>query len=184
MLSCLGEFAALLVKLFLEIGCGGAATARSRRLLPAFGFRRLGVSRFHCYAAHMGAGVTRSRAPPTSRANRRRPNCIRPSNSLDRAAVGEDCQDVMERYYNPLALGEGGRCRRWVIRVADEPWRVVGDIRRPPKPDVAATNESFVDSGMWPRARRCEKTANLGLSPFSRVRNDRTELFVEFSADH
>jgi hypothetical protein len=39
------------------------------------------------------------------------------------------------------------------IRVADEPRRVVGHVWRPPKPDVASTNESLVDRGRWRTAR-------------------------------
>ena len=31
-----------------------------------------------------------------------------------------------------------------VIRVVDEPWRIVGHVRRPPKPDEASTSELFV----------------------------------------
>jgi hypothetical protein len=45
-----------------------------------------------------------------------------------------------------------------VIRVADEPWRIVGHVRRPPKPDVAATNESFVDPGRWRAAKAASKS--------------------------
>ena len=44
-----------------------------------------------------------------------------------------------------------------VIRVIYEPWRVVGHVRNPPKPNVASTKESFVDRGRWRTAKAWEK---------------------------
>jgi hypothetical protein len=46
---------------------------------------------------------------------------------------------------------------RWVIRVRYEQWRVVGHARSPPKPDVASTNESFVERGRWRTAKARDK---------------------------
>ena len=50
-LLCLGEFVGSLVKLFLQVGYRGTATARSHRLLGVLGLRRPGVPSFHCDAA-------------------------------------------------------------------------------------------------------------------------------------
>jgi hypothetical protein len=56
-LSRLGEFSGSLVKLGLEVGCGGNATARRCRLLPALNLRWLLTVRFHSYATR-GRGAS------------------------------------------------------------------------------------------------------------------------------
>src|SRR5882757_8332625 len=56
------------------------------------------------------------------------------------------------------------------ISVVDEPWRVVGHVRRPPKPDVASTNESFVDRGRWRTAEAREAANDYRLIDLGRCR--------------
>ena len=47
-----------------------------------------------------------------------------------------------------------------VIRVVDEPWRVVGHVRRPPKPDVASTG-----GGTFSAAPRGNRNLYIQLTP-------------------
>jgi hypothetical protein len=53
-----GEFSGSLVKLYLEVGCGGTATARSRCVLAALDLRCLPAARFHRPAARRCTGLT------------------------------------------------------------------------------------------------------------------------------
>src|SRR3984893_508190 len=62
MLSCLIALADPLVELFLEVGGGGAATARCRRLLAALDRRCLTAARFHSYATRRCAGLASGHA--------------------------------------------------------------------------------------------------------------------------
>jgi hypothetical protein len=50
--------------------------------------------------------------------------------------------------------------RSWVIRVVDEPWRVVGHVRRPPKTGRNVEERAVSSTGRW----RTAKTTH-GISP-------------------
>jgi hypothetical protein len=56
-----------------------------------------------------------------------------------------DIEKRQRELFGPGSWGARPKDKLWVIRVVDEPWRVVGHVRKPPKLDVASTNESFVD---------------------------------------
>jgi hypothetical protein len=67
--ECLGkvlprlcEFAGSLVELLLQVGCRGAATARSRCVLAALDLRRLTAVRSHSYATRRPAGLASGHA--------------------------------------------------------------------------------------------------------------------------
>jgi hypothetical protein len=67
-------------------------------------------------------------------------------------------------------------------------WRVVGHVRETPRPDVASTNDSFVDRGRWRTAKarkKKNKVARLArVAYLAELYRLRAQEYLELSRSH